>query len=273
MRPIQTISILGAGWLGMPLGEKLAKAGFNINGSTTRTEKIVEISKKGMNAFLLDIDQEIKAPGLEKFFNCDLLFVNLPPRRRDPDILTNYPHKMTLILDQVKAHQIPYCIFISSTSVYGAQNGVVTEETPTIPSTNSGKALVQCEQMFLQTPNCQTSILRMSGLAGGNRKAGRFLAGKKDLPNGQGKVNLVHLEDCIGVIEALIEQQEWQEIFNVCADLHPTRKALYTTQAGKLGLEPPSFLADSTSNGKVVSNEKVKKVLGYQFQWPDPMQF
>lgn len=273
MKPIQTISILGAGWLGMPLGESLVETGYTVNGSTTRKEKLPEISSKGMQAYQLEIGEEIEANNLSGFFNCDLLFVNIPPRRRDPDILKNYPFKMGLILEQIQAHQIPYCIFISSTSVYGDQNEIVTEESPTLPSRNSGKALVTCEQLFMQTPNCKTTVLRMAGLAGGDRKVGRFLAGKKELSNGWGKVNLVHLEDCIGVIEAVIVQHQWKEIFNVSADSHPTRKALYTTQAKKLGLDPPQFLEDSPAKYKVVSNEKVKRVLGYEFKWKDPMQF
>lgn len=273
MSTIQNISILGAGWLGMPLGESLVKAGYTVNGSTTRVEKMPIISQKGMHAFNLAIEQAIVGPALDQFFNCDLLFVNIPPKRRDPDILQRYPQQMQLILEQIQKHQIPFCIFISSTSVYGNQNEVVTEESPTLPSTDSGKALVLCEQLFLQEASCKTTVLRMAGLAGADRKVGRFLAGKKELSNGQGKVNLVHLEDCIGVIQAVIKQQQWQEIFNVCADLHPTRQVLYRAQAKKLNLEPPSFLKDSTANDKVVSNEKVKQVLSYTFKWPNPMDF
>lgn len=273
MQSIKRISILGAGWLGMPLGESLVKAGYTVNGSTTRTEKMPAISQKGMNAFNLVIDQDIVGPALDQFFKCDLLFVNIPPGRRDPKVLKNYTYKIKLILDQIRIHQIPYCIFVSSTSVYKSTNSLITEESPTQPSSDSGKALVICEHLLLNEASCQTTVLRMAGLAGGDRKVGRFLAGKKDLSNGQGKVNLVHLEDCIGVTKAVIQQNQWQEIFNVSADLHPTRQVLYRAQAKKLGLEPPSFLEDSPARYKVVSNEKMKQVLNYSFQWPDPMEF
>ncbi len=273
MKSIKTISILGAGWLGMPLGEKLVEAGYTVNGSTTRTERMTTISQKGMKAFSLKIGSEIAGPNLDQFFNCDLLFVNIPPGRRDPKVLKNYPYKIKLILDQIRIHQIPYCIFVSSTSVYGNTNSLATEESPTQPSSDSGKALVICEHLLLNEGNCQTTVLRLAGLAGEDRKVGRFLAGKKELTNGLGKVNLVHLEDCIGVIKAVLQQNQWQEIFNVSADLHPTRQVLYRAQAKKLGLEPPSFKKDSPAKYKLVSNKKVKQVLDYSFQWSDPMEF
>lgn len=273
MNRIKKISILGAGWLGMPLGERLVNAGYTINGSTTSPEKISSIAQKGMHPFLIEIDQAIKGQKLDQFFDCDLLFINIPPSRKDPAILESYPLQIQLLIERIRKHQIPYCLFISSTSVYGDQNKVVKEDSPSLPSKDSGKALILCEQQLLNIPGCQTTILRMAGLAGGNRKVGRFLAGKKDLSNGQGKVNLVHLEDCIGVIQAIIKQEQWKEVFNVCADLHPTRQELYTAQAKKLGLEPPSFLPNEPAKYKVVSNDKVKRILDYVFQWPDPMDF
>jgi len=47
----------------------------------------------------------------------------------------------------------------------------------------------------------------MSGLVGRERKAGRFFAGKRDVPEGNAPVNLVHLDDCMGVVEALINKR------------------------------------------------------------------
>ncbi len=51
------ISILGCGWLGVPLAESLIKKGFSIKGSTTSEEKIEILTKKGIEAFLISIRQ------------------------------------------------------------------------------------------------------------------------------------------------------------------------------------------------------------------------
>ena len=106
----------------------------------------------------------------------------------------------------------------------------------------------------------------MSGLVGGDRKAGRFFAGKRDVPEGNAPVNLVHLDDCIGVVEAQIQQAAWGKLYNVCADDHPRKADYYTAQAIAEGFDPPTFLPDETPRYKVVSNEKVRGELGYVFK-------
>ena len=63
------------------------------------------------------------------------------------------------------------------------------------------------------------------------------------------------------------------EIFNVCADKHPDRKTFYTKQALQQGLEPPTFSANIQGDFKIVSNQKLKDHLGYDFIHPDPMAF
>jgi nucleoside-diphosphate-sugar epimerase len=119
----------------------------------------------------------------------------------------------------------------------------------------------------------RSTVLRMAGLVGGSRKPGRFLAGKKDIPNGEAPVNLVHLDDCIGLIQSLIKQEAFGHTLNVVADGHPTRAAFYTAQAEKEGLEPPTFKGNKELAYKIISNEQAKALLAYTFQHPDPMKF
>ena len=180
---------------------------------------------------------------------------------------------MHAIAKALSSSPIRYCIFVSSTSVYGNHNKVVTEQSPLEPTTGSGRALVKSEAIFQEMTALQTTVLRMAGLAGDDRKVGRFLAGKKNLSNANAKVNLVHLEDCIGIIETVIKQEAWNEVFNVCADEHPVKKDFYVAQAKAMGLEPPTFSLEETQAYKIVSNEKLKRILGYVFKKPDPYLF
>ena len=128
---------------------------------------------------------------------------------------------------------------------------------------------------WLQTQtDLNVTILRFSGLVGGDRKAGRFLAGKKNVPNGTRPVNLIHRKDCIRIIFEILRQERWQEVFNAAADGHPSRQEFYIHQALKLNLQPPSFATpDEKLEGKIISNVKLKEMLGYTFQYPDPMEF
>jgi len=78
-------------------------------------------------------------------------------------------------------------------------------------------------------------------LYGGSRNPVRFLAGRKDLNNGTAPVNLIHREDCIGILKAIIGQDAFGYIFNAVIPQHPSKKEYYTKQAVTLGLEPPTY--------------------------------
>lgn len=40
---MQKISVLGCGWLGLPLSKKLIESGFVVKGSTTSSEKLSQL--------------------------------------------------------------------------------------------------------------------------------------------------------------------------------------------------------------------------------------
>lgn len=271
---INRISILGCGWLGLPLGAALAQKGYEVKGSTTRPEKLAAIRQEGIEPYLIQVNEEVEGPQKESFFDAGLLILNIPPGgRRNPEVEQQYPQQVKAVVEHIHSGAIEYLIFVSSTSVYGDENREVTEADEPAPSTASGRALVVIERYLALLERPRATILRLGGLVGGNRQPGRFLAGKKDVPNGKAPVNLVHLDDCIGVIEAVIRQRAWGQTFNVCAGLHPTRAEFYTAQAKKQGLPPPTFRAGEQLAYKIVSNGKVRKALGYAFRWPDPMGF
>jgi nucleoside-diphosphate-sugar epimerase len=252
----------------------LAQSGYAVKGSTTSPEKLELIKAAGIKPFLLTVKDEVQAAEKTEFFNADLLVLNIPPRgRRDPAVEENYPRKVKAVLNEVSQSPVQKLLFISSTGVYGNENSTVDEDTPLAPSTASGKALDIIERFLGLQQSLEITVLRLGGLIGGERKPGRFLAGKKDVPNGEAPVNLVHRDDCIGVIEAVIEQDAWGHTFNVVADEHPTRAAFYTAQAEKEVLEPPTFVANADLSYKIVSNERVKAALNYTFRWPDPRLF
>ncbi len=274
LQPIRTISILGCGWLGFPLAQALVAEGYTVKGSTTSPNKIGSLEEAGIQPFLLSVKEEVEAAEKADFFDADLLFLNIPPGgRRDPQVEDTYPQKIKAVLNELHQSPVRYLLFCSSTGVYGSNNDWVDENSPLAGETASGRALEVIERFLALQQHPIISVLRLAGLVGGNRKPGRFLAGKKDLPNGEAPVNLVHREDCIGIILELIRQGAWGETFNVVADEHPTRAAFYTVQAEKLGLEPPTFVGNKQLSYKLVSNDKVKRVLKYRFRYPDPKGF
>ena len=83
---------------------------------------------------------------------------------------------------------------------------------------------------------------------------------------------MIHLDDCIGIISQIVEQQVWGEVLNCCADTHPAKMEFYTRAVKSIDGIFPKFAESDSSLGKVISNQKVKSLLNYQFKHPDLMK-
>jgi nucleoside-diphosphate-sugar epimerase len=266
------VSILGCGWLGLPVAVKLISLGYQVNGSTTTPAKLGILEEQGINPFLIDLTASPAAPALTQFLESTYLLVAFPPGLRTGNG-ENYLRQIENLREAVTHSPVQHILFVSSTGVYPDLNREVTEAEDLGPF-SKGNILLQAENRIGTIPGITTTILRMAGLVGGSRQAGRFLAGKQNIPNPGAPVNLVHLNDCEALITTVFERNIWGEIFNVCADKHPTRETFYTAAAQKLNLPLPHFApAQPTDSFKIISNQKIKKALDYRFIYPDPMLF
>ncbi|MGB5446359.1 MAG: dTDP-glucose 4,6-dehydratase, partial [Psychromonas sp.] len=84
-------------------------------------------------------------------------------------------------------------------------------------------------------------------------------------------VNLIHLDDCLAIIAIIIKQHIFPDLLNACADTHPCKVDFYTANALALGLAKPKTSTENKQSNKIVSNEKLKKRLNYQFLHADLM--
>lgn len=266
---MNTISILGCGWLGLPLAEHLIESGYSVNGSTRTKEGLSTLAEKGINPYLLVLDPEIKGESLDAFFESQILVINFPPERRE-DIASYHEIQALSLIDRIKASLIEKVVFVSSTSVYPDLNREVTEDETSMPTKPSGKALLKFESLLNSCSEFETTVLRFAGLIGYDRNPGRFLAGKKEVANGEAPVNLIHRDDCINIIQEIIEKDIWGETLNACSDIHPKRKDYYIDAANKMGLTPPVFIDTEKYSYKIINSGKLKSLLNYRFKYPDP---
>jgi pyoverdine/dityrosine biosynthesis protein Dit1 len=94
----------------------------------------------------------------------------------------------------------------------------------------------------------------------------KFLAGKENLENPDAPINLIHQNDCINIIEEIILQSKWNEVFNAVAPFHPSRSEYYTQKAKELNLILPKFSTEKSNIKKIISSEKIENILNYQFK-------
>lgn len=266
----KTVSILGCGWLGFPLGQHLLERGHRVKGSTTDAQKLDVLEEAGIEAYLLELDPLPGGDEAGDFFDADVLFLNIPPPRAAADPRTFHRRQVEAVLHRMRAASVDFVVYASSTSVYPSRNEVVEEEDAEA-ATDRGALLLEAEQTLQHASHVDATILRFSGLYGYDRHPARYLAGKKKVENGEAPVNLIHRDDCIGVVTTVIEQEVRREVFNVTSDEHPKRRVLYETVARRHDLDPPSFVGEAPKPYKIVSNRKLKEVLKYTFQYPDPL--
>lgn len=263
-----TIGIIGCGWLGLPLAIELIKEGYPVHGSTTSKEKLALLKKEHISPYLVRITEDTIDDSIHDFLTgVATLVINVPPKLRGKH-KENYVQKMQLLHQAISLSQIKHIIFISSTSVYGESDGVVTETTSPAPSTASAKQLLESEALFLKDPEVQTTIIRFGGLISSDRHPVTMLSKRDNLENGQMPVNLIHRNDSIRIIIAVLKHNWWGQLINGVFPDHPSKKEYYTTEAEKRGLKAPDYKLDTLKKGKIISPDFLLNVKKFKFLTP-----
>lgn len=266
---MESVSILGCGWLGLPLAESLLEKGYSVRGSTRSFSQLSILESKAIGPYYISLNPYVIGRNIREFLSSDVLILNFPPERRE-DIESYHVAQIKHLLYELKFSPVSKVLFVSSTSVYPNLNREVVEEDSVSPEKSSGRALLSVERMLLDSSYFETTVIRFGGLIGYDRKPGRFLSGRKKLTGGDSPVNLIHRDDCIGVIEAIMKKGVWGETFNACADAHPKRKDYYIEQAKIGGFDPPEFEDGASGAYKIVNSDKLKTLTGYKFKYPNP---
>ncbi|NNE02186.1 MAG: SDR family oxidoreductase [Arenibacter sp.] len=249
------VGILGVGWLGFPLGKSLVKLGYPVSGSTTNKANLELIANEGIDSYYISLFEEgVRGSLIDFLKEIDILLINVPPNRSTDD--DSYLKKMRQLYEAVKIMHVEKIIFVSSTSVYGSLSGEVTEKSVPKPNTPSGKQLLAAENLFKKDTSLSTTIVRFGGLIGPDRHPVTFLSGRKNIKNGDDVINLIHLEDCMYLLTAIISNSWWNEIFNGVYPYHPSKKEYYTAEAKKRGLPIPEYLATYPGkSGKLIKGD------------------
>jgi nucleoside-diphosphate-sugar epimerase len=137
-------------------------------------------------------------------------------------------------------------IFVGSTSVYGQTDGSwVTETSPTLPDRETGRILLEAEQIALDAGG---SVARLSGIYGPGRSVllKKFLSGEALLEEGGRRwINQIHRDDAAAALARLADLDVAVGLYNVTDDTPATQSEVYGWIAGFLGKPlPPEGSAD-----------------------------
>ncbi|MFD2568318.1 dTDP-glucose 4,6-dehydratase [Pseudotenacibaculum haliotis] len=253
---MKSVSILGCGWLGKPLGISLLKQGYSVKGSTTSELKLSELDELGINSYLINIED---CEEHHLFLQSEIVIIAITSKD-----IEAFKH----LTRQIEFWNVQKVIFISSTSVYPNTNAIVTEDSETVQ-----KPLTEIEDIFRKNHHFKSTILRFAGLYGPDRHPGNWFKGGRMIPQPEGFVNMIHQEDCIQIIEEVIAKDCWNTTLNACSNHHPTRREFYTKAKESLGYDEPVFEETDESSYKIISSKKLQRVLGYTFIHDDLLSF
>jgi nucleoside-diphosphate-sugar epimerase len=223
-RKKKKIAILGCGWLGSALKEKLEALGDEVN----------------------CLCRDVNMDSLVGFYACDVLIIAIPPSDEYLDVIEDV--YFSLSLNEALVTQV---IFLSSISFY-----------------DDKKIIVDAEELA-KVKDENTVILRLGGLMGYDRIAGKYTAGKTIEDRA---TNYVHRDDVVGIIETIIEQKVSNKIFNVVAPIQSTRKEIFKQNAEQFNFAATKF-SENISAHKELSSDILCDVLGYRFLKEDVREF
>lgn len=262
----KTVAILGMGWLGQKLAVHLNNLNYRVKGSVMTLEKATQLQQRGFDAYRIvvsDSGVEGRTPALLK--DVDYAIIMIPPGLRR-DTGANHFMKMKHLYNEIEKHGIPKVIVISSIAVYDDAQGRVTEADIPRPATTTAKQMLKSEELFRNSSSFQTTIIRFGGIFGGSRQPLRYLTGRKNLRGGRAPVNLIHRQDCVGIITAVLEKDAMNYVFNAVYPSHPGKAEYYIERAKRVGLEPPSFSNEYVLEPyKQVDSVNLTEILDYTF--------
>lgn len=268
LNPSLSVGIVGCGWLGTALATTLLKKGFSVQATSSKLENVAKLNAKGINTEQLTLPATSEQLREQKVFQQKFLVIAITPQLRQGR--TDYAAKIESLVEAAKQQGIVQrIILLSSTAVYDGLTGLVDEQNTVNLAVEKVKILHQAEQAVMKFAK-QANVIRLSGLLGPERHPGKFLLANKTLVNSTARVNLIHQQDAVGLIIALLQEHYFAGIFNGVSDTHVTKQEYYQAAAAALAMDfPDKTLAKPDENSKVVSGEKAKQVLNYKFIYPD----
>ena len=226
-----TVFIFGLGYVGRPLGHRLAAAGWQVRGTTRTPSRLAAQAEAGWQIHEFADDRPLADPDAA-LDGVDALITTITAIGGSDPVLDAHGE---LIADFKS-----WSGYVSATSVYpDTPDGFCYEDTPTGPATARGRARVEAEQRWLNLLG--TEIFRAAGIYGPGRSPFDALRdGTSRIIEHRGQLfNRIHVEDICRVIEAAMAQPRRGRIINLADNKPAPQGDVVRHAAGLIGVEPP----------------------------------
>ena len=178
------------------------------------------------DAFAQHLQQDIHQLDLSKIELVDMVYVLLaPPRSSKLSSVENYQKtyvdSVQPIVRALKAHPVQRIIVVSSTRVYGEDQGqIINDDSPIIPKDEQGHLLLKMEQLWQQAYPEQVIIVRPTGIYDGlSQRMIKLAETTKIYPNIHWS-NRIHIDDLARFLAHLIHVEHHEKSY-ICSNNQP----------------------------------------------------
>lgn len=275
------VLIVGCGYVGLPLGAELARRGHEVFGLRRTIDGAGELHAAGLTPVVGDVTELRTLCALPGPF--DWVVNTVSSSKGGADVYRSvYVEGTRNLLSWLAGSAVTKFIYTSSTSVYAqTDGGEVTEESPADPEAETGKLLVETENLLLAAARERSFpavVLRVAGIYGPERGHlfQQYLRDEARLSgDGSRLLNMIHRDDVIGAAIAALERGEPGRVYNVADDEPVAQVEFFRWLAGQLRKPLPPFAsAEESANrkrgvtNKRVSNRRLREELGCVLKYP-----
>ena len=259
------ILIAGCGYVGQATADLFHAAGWTVEGWTRSAESAAKLSAKPYPVYAVDVadrDQVYARAGmLDAVIHCASSGGGGLDAYRQV-----YLNGARSLLDRFAGSKV---IFTSSTSVYAQRDGSwVTEKSETKPARETGRILLETEQLVLAQGGV---VARLAGIYGPGRSAllSKFLAGSAIIdPENDRFINQVHRDDIATALFLLLDRPSpAREIYNVVDDQPILQSECYRWLAAKLNRPIPPMGRSTAAPKRGASNKRVSNAKLHHLGW------
>lgn len=119
------------------------------------------------------------------------------------------------VAEKAKKENVKQFVFLSSMSVYGVEEGVITKDTPPAPKSNYGKSKFQAEELLekLKSDSFKVAILRPpmvygDGCKGNYQMLVKFAKMLPVFPDYENKRSMIHVDNLSAFVKNLMDEKK-----------------------------------------------------------------
>ncbi|WP_274584924.1 NAD(P)H-binding protein [Neisseria leonii] len=228
-------AILGFGYLGRALGEKLYESGCKIKAVKRRLTSDDINLPVCLTAADLNGAAALDAV-LAGWHDCTAWVCLLPPSS-----VTDYAGLMRRVADAAGAAGVRHLVYGSSIGVYGSAARDCDENSPLMPESESAQQTAAAENALLNAAVPHIDILRLGGLYSAARHPLTALLRRQTAINGDEAACMLHQDRAVRAITAALSEPGGRRVRNLVETPLRDKRTFYRAEADKLGLPVPEF--------------------------------